>query len=343
MSGPRRVTMRDIAQRLDVDQSTISLALRNHPRISEEMRKKVARMAEEMGYQPDAMLSALAHYRRAKVDKPVTAELAWINRWQVPSGLRLFREFEAYWRGAYETARNNGYALEAFDVEPTQSLEQLNKVLKARNIQGILLPPIRGTVNWNGLEWERYAVVRFGYSIPDLPVNSVVIDQLGAGLMAFEKAYGKGYRRIGYITSWQQALASRFAAGFLFGQARCPEAVPIPILSIPERAQEADSKRLLAWMKKNKPDAIFTNVPNLRSLLEGLSFQVPQDVGLMTTTVLDSDCDTGVDQNSNELGKIAVENLISLINHDHRGIPQVSRMNSVQVNWVEGSCLPPRS
>src|SRR5881398_3589545 len=73
MSSPaRRITMRDIAQRLGIDQSTVSLALRDHPRISEALRRKVRDAAGEMGYQPDAMLSALAHYRRANVEKPVT-------------------------------------------------------------------------------------------------------------------------------------------------------------------------------------------------------------------------------------------------------------------------------
>ena len=334
--------MRDIARRLAIDQSTVSLALRNHPRISEELRLKVSETAKEMGYRPDAMLSALAHYRRAHIEKPVTAELAWINRWSPPSLLRGHREFDAYWRGAAETARLNGFDLEEFAVGPGLSLDQLNKVLKARNIHGLLIPPARGALDWAGLEWERYAVVRFGYTNNNLPVHSVTIDQLSAGLLAFEKAYEKGYRRIGYATGWRQALASRFAAGFLFGQARCPEAVPLPILSIAEADRAGDVKKLGAWLKKTKADAIFTTIGNMRELLGEAGYRVPQDIGLIASTVLDSDSDTGIDQNGKELGKIAVETLISLINHDHRGIPQVCRMNSVQVQWVEGTCLPSR-
>ncbi|HEX7469541.1 MAG TPA: helix-turn-helix domain-containing protein, partial [Verrucomicrobiae bacterium] len=56
----KRVTVYDIAEKLGVSHSTISLALRNHPGISEKRREQVKKAAKEMGYVPDPHLAALA-------------------------------------------------------------------------------------------------------------------------------------------------------------------------------------------------------------------------------------------------------------------------------------------
>src|SRR4029077_14781695 len=60
------VRMAEIAQRLGVASSTISRALRNDPRISEALRKQVRRVADELGYQPNPLVSALMANRRRR-------------------------------------------------------------------------------------------------------------------------------------------------------------------------------------------------------------------------------------------------------------------------------------
>lgn len=57
------VSLRDLGRHLGVSHVTVSLALREHPRISESTRAKVRKAAEEFGYQPDPMLQSLARYR----------------------------------------------------------------------------------------------------------------------------------------------------------------------------------------------------------------------------------------------------------------------------------------
>lgn len=46
------VSIKDIAQQAGVAPSTVSRALKNHPRISETMRKRIQTLASEMGYVP---------------------------------------------------------------------------------------------------------------------------------------------------------------------------------------------------------------------------------------------------------------------------------------------------
>jgi DNA-binding LacI/PurR family transcriptional regulator len=91
------VTVRQIAGRLNISHTTVSRALKDDPCITAAVRQKVRRMAELMGYQPDPMLAALAHYRRSNVAHPIASALAWINCWPEPERLRTFKEFDLYW------------------------------------------------------------------------------------------------------------------------------------------------------------------------------------------------------------------------------------------------------
>lgn len=60
---PESLTMQDVATAAGVDRTTVSLALRNHPRISLATRKRVQQVADELGYRTHPLVSALMTYR----------------------------------------------------------------------------------------------------------------------------------------------------------------------------------------------------------------------------------------------------------------------------------------
>src|SRR5205823_5144385 len=106
------VTLRDLARALGVSHVTVSLALRNSPKISEARRAQIKKVAEEMGYRPNAMAAALAHFKQSSKTHPVQAGLAWLNFWPNPKKLRSYAEFDRYWIGAQAAAEKLGYHLE---------------------------------------------------------------------------------------------------------------------------------------------------------------------------------------------------------------------------------------
>jgi LacI family transcriptional regulator len=57
-------------------------------------------------------------------------------------------------------------------------------------------------------------------------------------------------------------------------------------------------------------------------------------------SVWDGNADAGIYQNSEVIGKAAVQLLISLIHHNERGIPAVCRETLVEGRWQDGSTLP---
>ena len=102
----RRVTIYDIAEKVGVSHVAVALALRNDHRVSEKRRIEIQKVAAEMGYVPDPMLSALASYRSQIRPAKLQNALIWLNHWDQPEQLRgAHREFDAYWRGALESAR----------------------------------------------------------------------------------------------------------------------------------------------------------------------------------------------------------------------------------------------
>jgi LacI family transcriptional regulator len=65
-SSEFRPTIRDIARKAGCHYSTVSLALRDHPRIPLRTKERIREIAGQLGYRADAMLAALCAYREMK-------------------------------------------------------------------------------------------------------------------------------------------------------------------------------------------------------------------------------------------------------------------------------------
>jgi LacI family transcriptional regulator len=343
-----RIRLCDIAERLKLSQPTVSRALRDDPRISAVVRRQVQQTAQAMDYRPDPMLTALAHYRRGRVKPSITAELAWLNAWPDPKKLRSFGEFNLYWKGAAAEAEEAGYRLEEFICNADQSPSRVRKILAARNIRGILIPPHQVSPeqlfpDWHTFQWDELCIVKFGHSIREPAAHLVTSDQMNDGLIALQEITRRGYRYVGFVTSTQHALGRvHFAAGYAYGQWELAPDHRLPPLLLSGSNPDEDLLHLASWLEKNEPEAILTDIASLREMLDKVGWPVPAKVGLAAMSVLDGNADAGIYQNSEEIGRAAVQLLISLIHHNERGIPAISREVLVEGRWQDGSTLPPR-
>src|SRR5579862_5217790 len=144
-----KLTIRDLARALGLSRAAVSLGLRDSPEIAAATRERIRAMAREMGYEPNPTAAALSRLRRASTVEPIHAALAWLNLWPDPKKLRTFAEFDRYWQGAKASAEKFGYRLEEFPGNERVSIPPLEKILLARGIPGILLPPHGGMpIDW---------------------------------------------------------------------------------------------------------------------------------------------------------------------------------------------------
>ena len=175
--SPFRVSLRDIARAVGVSHVTVSLALRGHARISPQRRREICAAAERMGYRPDPMLSSLAAYRQAKRPVSIGLDLAWLNQWRDPRRLYRYHEFKAYWEGAREAAERLGYRLEEIVINEEVTTEKLQRLLRAREVRGILIPPhAEGGLNLPGFDWSDFSIVRLGVSVEHPRAHVVTSD-----------------------------------------------------------------------------------------------------------------------------------------------------------------------
>lgn len=320
----------------------VSLALRNSSRVSAARREEVKAMAEKMGYRPDPMLASLVAYRQGKRPVEIRSCLGWINQWPVPEELRKHKEFDRYWQGASEAAERLGYRLEEFRWPMGKSGKRLQTILQTRGVRGLLIPPHQHGLDLPDFDWSQFSIVRFGSSVAHLRVHMITSDQSHCARLAYEKSRELGYRRIGYVTesAFEKNTRGHFREGYLNAQEElCPRRGHLDTLMLGADARR-QPKELRDWLKKEKPDAIVTTSARLHGLLDGLGVRVPADVAVATTSVLDGNFDGGADQNSHEIGRVAVSTVTSLILENERGIPAYQRRILVEGRWVQGTSMP---
>jgi LacI family transcriptional regulator len=335
------VTQADIARALGIADSTVSRALKNNPKIPIEHREKIRQAAERMGYRLNPMAAALAQWRQNAGHARIHASLAWLN---ISPGkgwlLRNPREVQSCRLGAQATAEKLGYNVEEFVVSEKLPLSRLQHILETRGITGILIPPHAQPADWVDFDWSKFSVVRFETSANSPPVHVVTSDQMANTQLALQKMRERGCDRIGIVTDqWAIRNGSPLPAGALLEEGARKGRIPTLVL---DEATTASLPVLSSWLRKHAPDAIFTDVPTIRHLLQELGSRVPEDLALATWNVLDGNADAGIDPNPREIGSVGVRTLISLINSHERGIPPIPHKILIAGRWSDGETLPPR-
>jgi DNA-binding LacI/PurR family transcriptional regulator len=346
----RRLTMADVAAKLGVSKIAVSMALRDHHRISIARRREIKRVAREMGFVPDPFLSALAAHRRQRVTTKEHGSVAWINHWKDPKRLRQYKEFEMYWRGASEAALKFGYRLDEIRWDLDCSPKRLEKILLARGIEGVLIPPHRELVDWEDFDWSKFAVVRFGMSVPSPDSNLVTSDGFRATVMAISKIHEYGYRRIGVTVNdeYNRRIGGNLLSGLFYAQkllALKPVLPPFLTFLKSRTAEELSRQKavLSIWLKQQKPDALLISDIEVPGLILDLGYRIPQDIAVAGTTVQDiPGVDAGVNQHAEAIGRTAVEMLLKQMNVNERGEPRYPSRILVEGRWQDGKSLPPK-
>jgi LacI family transcriptional regulator len=337
------ITQKHIAKALGLTQATVSLALRDHKKIPKARRRQIQAAAEKMGYRRNATATTLSHFKKRSAKKPVQATLAWINFWPNPKQLRAYLEFERLWQGANQAAEKFGYRLEEFIVSSELTPSRLEKILESRGIDGILIPPQPLTPDWGSFEWDKFCVLKLSRTQFTPKAHLVTSHQAQHSMLAYEAMRALGYRRIGFVLDQEANRYSRlFKAGFLEAQSDLQDTMNKPFFVLGNCPAKQAKEEFSSWLKKGEVEALFIDSPLVPDLLKSCGFDVPGDIGLAGTTILDIPVGAGIQQNYDKIGWVAVLMLISMINDNDRGIPEIPRETLITGTWVNGPSLPPR-
>ncbi|MEI9998948.1 MAG: LacI family DNA-binding transcriptional regulator [Verrucomicrobiota bacterium] len=103
---------RTLAKMAGVSIFTVSLALRNNPRVAAATRRKIQTLAKRYGYKPNAELAELMARTRATGSTKYQATLAYVDA-SYPR-VRKHYALQAYRSSCRERAEKFGYRLDFF-------------------------------------------------------------------------------------------------------------------------------------------------------------------------------------------------------------------------------------
>jgi DNA-binding LacI/PurR family transcriptional regulator len=274
-----RVGLREVAAAAKVCVMTVSLALRDNPRISAQTRDRIKRLATELGYHPDPELSRLMNHLRASRTARGKIGVALIDFYPTPGFIENI--YNAKIRlGAEGRAEELGFSMTTLHAADYKlSLPNLLKVIRARGLEGALLFPsvvpmeLDTSVNWNGI-----SVVATSKSILAPRFHCVVPNQFGNTMRLLETLQGHGHRRVCAVFDelFDERTAHNFTAAFNWKPAGRTT------LIVPQAASQSDRAELVAgWLAEQRPDAVFAQsdavtaaIPRLRSVRPRMNFQV---------------------------------------------------------------------
>ncbi|VGO21934.1 LacI family DNA-binding transcriptional regulator [Pontiella sulfatireligans] len=338
-----RVTQTDIAKRAGVTHATVSMALNNSPRISEATRTRIQALAQEMGYQPNAMATALALSKsRNEGDVPKQASLALLSGHSDLNYINVHQRYIDIFKGAREAAARHGFGVEHFWIfEKGMTTARLHQILQTRNIQGIMLL-LSFMPKEKQLPWNDYSVVNID-TFASRNFNAVDFNLIQAAQMMVTRAINLGYKRIGIFSSLSHYIMHggimQKTLAFACEQNGLEYIQPLLVRTKFDSDQQYDDFE--NWLRSNRLDLVMTiGKPEVIYYLTAMGYSVPRDVGLMAMDVSHFPSHiAGCRIPWNHVGRLAARNLIGQIYRNESGIPSYRSSTMLLPEWHQGDSV----
>lgn len=342
-SSPRqRITLRDIAEAAGVHFSTVSLALRNHPRLPRATCQRVQKVAKRLGYVPDPMLASLASYRRTLRPVSYRATLAWVTAFPGRDDWRRVHIFREQHAGAQRRAAELGYKLEHFWLgEPGLSPARASQILRTRNILGLIVAPLPRAGSMLKLDWAEFSAVAIGYSLVTPALHVVSAHQYRCIRLAVQELRARGYRRIGLVmlSASDDRVDHNWQAGLLIEQSRMSSGERLPPLLL----ATWNEREFATWMEQVRPDAIITKLGEVVPALHAMGLKPPEGLGLVYLgDAHPGEGHSGVNENPQQVGVAALDFVVGMLHRNERGEPAVPHRLLIDGVWIDGTTVRPR-
>lgn len=331
-----RASMQDLADALKVHVSTVSLALRDDPRISIATRERVKAEALRQGYKSNPLVNAWLRQVRRPGTAPAGVGIALLLGIDFSPEMADDPYFKILVEGARAQARELGYIVTEIRFGEGDEARLRKAVARLRYCG------VRGVLVFDPEERISPSVVR------DLEVDFAVVILLRAGggnrfhfvgtnighntILALSRLREMGCRRIALPLHQSQAQRVRrfVLLNYLGEQQFWPKRQRVPL---PEEVVEDSPKRFIAWIREVKADAVLGVTYSLFTFLQKAGYRMPGDIvyaqiGVDARTEL-----LGVNNRGFEIGRAAVFKLAGLITDNRFGVPDIPLMTLVPGSW----------
>ncbi|MCC5849787.1 MAG: LacI family DNA-binding transcriptional regulator [Verrucomicrobia bacterium] len=319
------ISLKHLAEAAGVSRTTVSLALRNHPRISLAMREKIQALAKEMGYVPNAEVSkVMGMIRESKEsgDRPV---LGMITDYDHP--LRSQQPPSDTWLGFASRAAALGYSPEEFWVgDGKLSPRRLGDILHARGIRGFVFSALLDPSFAAQMDLSGFACASIGLTIHKPALHRSSSDKYANTLLACQKLWDRDCRRIALAVPFKQEdrVEYTFLSGYLiFHHLHRHKGWSVPIVD----EGEWSPSRIADWVRKEKVDGLIAAYPGLEAFLP--------EIPLARVNVMNG-IGPGINQRHDRIAAGAVDLVDAQLRRNETGVPELPKLMMISGDWIPG-------
>jgi DNA-binding LacI/PurR family transcriptional regulator len=337
--------MQDVARAAGVHQTSVSLALRNDPRLPERTRQRIQAVARQLRYRPDPMLAALNFYRASRHAAKSPPAMAFLLNFTDEKEFAASHPHRMFRDGARRQAEQLGYRLEVFFVgHGSDAGAQMQRVLRARGISGVILAAFADKTVEFHLDWRLFSAVLIESHQLRLSLHTVSNHQQAVTREAIRRLHRLGYRRIGLAVGEREEiyLQNAFTAGYHVEVAQWPDLVPVPPLLL-EGSMDRIARLAGPWIRRHRLEAVISNWVEFAAMIRPAGLRAPRDLAVVSLDVNpDARPAAGMRQNHRIVGERAVEQLAGLMRSNLRGLVATPNTILVDGRWVNGPGVPRR-
>ncbi len=312
------------------------MALRDHPRVAQETRERIKKIAIRQGYTPDPNLTELMRYLRKRDVSKKEPVIALLNGKPYP-----VRDFDRNARqireGAIEQAEALGFKTEDFWLhEPNMRVERIVQILETRGIRGVVVLPVeslKDVFSFPHDDFEGVATCSVAAKLGFNQVHPHFFQAMHAGVSNLTE---KGFKRIGFcVTEAEDEQSNHLYHCYLtWYQQGISKADRIPPLLKPSIAKSD----FLKWAKKYQPDVVFS--PNLDHYrwLKDADLKISGNIAFAALGPSDDDLDgiARVDIGYRKIGATAIDILKTKLANESLGPANNPTVTLIRGLWVDG-------
>ncbi len=267
------ITLKDVAERAGVSRSAVSRAFTDGASVSDKMRRKVEKAAQELGYSPNALASSLTT-GRTKLIGLVS------NNFHNPIFLEVF---DLFTRGLQGRGLRPLLVNLSDETDPAASV----RLLRQYSVDGVVVAS--STLPPDFAKAFRDASVPVVHSfgrVSNAPyVHVVGIDNVECGRIAARTLLSRGYRKLGFLGGPERATSTQDRIAGFFEVLEGRGDVTHSHSFADAYSFDAGRKEMMRLLRSDPADAYFCGDDVLSigalSAIKDNGLRVPDDIGIL--------------------------------------------------------------
>ena len=327
-----QVTLKMLAQKLNLSVSTVSKALHNRFDINPETRERVIVLAKSLNYQPNLIASSL------RTNKTNTIAVI------IPEIANNF--FNLAINGIESVAREENYHVLIYLSHEDYNKEiAFAKLAQNRRVDGVLISVSQNTTAFNHLTElvnENIPLVYFDRVNENMKVPRITTNDFESGYLATEHLIKQGCKKIAHLTLRKDpSIAIKRKNGYLkaLKDHKLPVNRGMILHSTDDNKKDAEMVRRLL-KGNNRPDGIFAAVEKMAmagyAACASLGLTIPHDVKIIAFSNLEiasflNPSLSTITQPAFEMGRAAAKALFDIIKKGKNPMGDVRAVLSSQL------------